>query len=352
MKIPAISFTHLSRLTDEKGLFEHAEGVVARRDGGYCVDDVARALVVVSREPAPSVGSELHGLSRVYLSFLLAAQADDGRFRNRLGLDGRWKDSPTVEDCWGRALWGLGAAVSAPLAEESDRGHLVSDPIVVNSLALNAFTLAAGWRSPWSRSMAFAALGAAEVLRVYPDHPEARSILSDAAQRIGRPLPSESWPWPEPRLSYANAVLPEVLLAAGVALEDESLQADGLTLLSWLLDVESRDGHLSVTPVGGRGPGEIRSYFDQQPIEVAAIADACARAYQLTGDTRWADGLELAVTWFLGANDSRTSMYDSVSGGGCDGLERYGRNENQGAESTLALLSTLQRGRRLPALSG
>jgi len=52
------------------------------------------------------------------------------------------------------------------------------------------------------------------------------------------------------------------------------------------------------------------------------------------------------VAWFLGDNDSRTPMYDPVSGGGFDGLERFGRNENQGAESTLAVLSTFQRTRR------
>jgi hypothetical protein len=41
-----------------------------------------------------------------------------------------------------------------------------------------------------------------------------------------------------------------------------------------------------------------------------------------------------------------------VSGGGCDGLERYGRNENQGAESTLALVSTLQHARALLTAEG
>jgi hypothetical protein len=57
-----------------------------------------------------------------------------------------------------------------------------------------------------------------------------------------------------------------------------------------------------------------------------------------------------AAEWFLGANDAGTPLYDPVSGGGCDGLERDGRNENQGAESTLALMSTLQQARaRLPA---
>ena len=50
----------------------------------------------------------------------------------------------------------------------------------------------------------------------------------------------------------------------------------------------------------------------------------------------------MAAQWFLGVNDADTLMCDPTTGGGFDGLERFGRNENQGAESTLALLSTLQ----------
>ena len=36
-------------------------------------------------------------------------------------------------------------------------------------------------------------------------------------------------------------------------------------------------------------------------------------------------------------------MFDDVSGGGYDGLEPHGVNLNQGAESTLAFVSTMQR---------
>lgn len=336
---PVPSFAHLRRLTDRNGLFEHARGTEARREGGYCVDDVARALVVVSRESAFSTDPELAGLGEGYLSFLLAAQAEDGRFRNRRALDGRWEDEPTVEDCWGRALWGLGTAASA--------AHSWTG----SSAALQGFSRGARWRSPWVRATAFAALGAVEVLQVVPDHVEARALLTAAVGQIGRPRPSPSWPWPESRLTYANGLLPEVLIAAGAALDLPAVTADGLHLLGWLLAVETRDDHLSVTPVGGRGVGDDGPCFDQQPIEVAALADACVRAYVVTGDPRWAAGLELAVSWFLGANDTGIALYDPASGGGCDGLERAGRNENQGAESTLAALSTLQQGLRLPVLS-
>jgi hypothetical protein len=76
------------------------------------------------------------------------------------------------------------------------------------------------------------------------------------------------------------------------------------------------------------------------------LADACARARAVTGDPRWDDGVALAVAWFLGDNDAATPLWDPDSGGGCDGLEAAGRNENQGAESTLAVLSTFQLARR------
>ena len=113
---------------------------------------------------------------------------------------------------------------------------------------------------------------------------------------------------------------------------------DGLQLLAWLLDLETRNDHLSVTPAGGWATGDYRPGFDQQPIEVAALADACARALRLTGESRWARGLARAVRWFLGDNDAHYSLYEPSTGGGCDGLLRAGRNENQGAEATLSWL--------------
>jgi hypothetical protein len=49
----------------------------------------------------------------------------------------------------------------------------------------------------------------------------------------------------------------------------------------------------------------------------------------------------------MGENDAAAVMWDPVTGGGYDGLHQRGVNLNQGTESTLALLSTLQHARRL-----
>lgn len=70
-------------------------------------------------------------------------------------------------------------------------------------------------------------------------------------------------------------------------------------------------------------------------------------SYGVTGETRWLIGLDRAQAWFLGDNDSVMPLLDTNTGGCCDGLELHGRNINQGAETTLALLSTAQHARRL-----
>ena len=102
-----------------------------------------------------------------------------------------------------------------------------------------------------------------------------------------------------------------------------------------------------MTPVGGSGPDDFRPAFDQQPIEVAALADACARAAALVPGDRWTTGMEAAVAWFQGDNDAHVPMWDPATGGGYDGLRPDGPNLNQGTESTLALISTFQHGWRL-----
>ena len=68
----------------------------------------------------------------------------------------------------------------------------------------------------------------------------------------------------------------------------------------------------------------------------------------------WPDGVLAAAAWFMGVNDTRQLMWDPETGGGFDGLHADGVNRNQGAESTLAVLSTMQHAQRfstVPAMT-
>ena len=74
------------------------------------------------------------------------------------------------------------------------------------------------------------------------------------------------------------------------------------------------------------------------------------RASAVTGDAIWLNAVGMCVAWFLGDNDARVPVLDERTGGACDGLSRNSRNRNQGAESTLAMVSVLQQGRRVSAV--
>ena len=326
-------FAHLLALSDGFGIHEHAEYATPRPEHGSCTDDVARLLVVIAQEP--HADPPVRDLGMRALRFLQEAQRADGKIRNRRTATGQWQGDYSVEDCWGRSLWAFGSAF-CQASESGLRGRLLS-----------LFETGAQQRSPWPRAMAFAALGAAEVLRAQPGHVGARSLLDDAITSVGRPALDPAWVWPEARLHYANAVFPDVLISAGRILGRPQVLRDGLDMLRWLLDRETLDGHLSVTPVDGAGPGDAAPGFDQQPIEVAAMAQACHRAFMTTDDRDWLHGVHMASQWFAGDNDSGVMMWDPASGGGYDGLHRWGPNLNQGAESTLALVSVLQQTRRL-----
>ncbi|HPX36721.1 MAG TPA: glycosyltransferase [Mycobacterium sp.] len=330
---PEPNFDHLLRMTDQRGTFEHARFSEPRPEHGYCTDDMARVLVVAARQSDSH--SETNRLAKVAVQFLNDAQSFAGPCRNRMDRNGRWTDAPATEDAWGRCLWGLGTAAA----------H--SEVSLVRRLSVIQFERSAAVRSPWPRAMAFAALGAAEVLTVNPQDRAARALITDYAAGIPGPNGDLAWPWPEPRLTYANAVLPEAMIATGSALEDVELQRRGLDLLAWLVNHETADGHLSPTPAGGSGPGDTRPGFDQQPIEVSTLADACARAAGIDASPVWPDTVRAAAAWFEGANDAGLRMWDPHTGGGFDGLHADSVNQNQGAESTLAVLSTLQHASRL-----
>ncbi len=184
---PDISFEHLEHMSDATGLFEHAEGTERRVECGYCTDDNARMLLVTSRESDESL--LVRRLNRVALRFVLDAQQLDGCSRNRMDIGRSWTDRASTDDCWGRSVWALGVTASS---------HV--EPMI-RRIARNGFDKAVVQRSPWPRSMAFAALGAADVVAHDPAHTEARSLLADALTTIGSTHVSDTWCWPEERLA-------------------------------------------------------------------------------------------------------------------------------------------------------
>ncbi len=131
---------------------------------------------------------------------------------------------------------------------------------------------------------------------------------------------------------------------------DRQLLGSGLRSLAWLRDTQTREGHCSV--VAGRRPAgqaEPLTADDQQPIEVAALADALRhrraglRRPVVAGRDRPGGG-----DWFQGDNDAGRADVGPVDRRRLRRPDRERPQPEPGSESTIALISTMQRHRELP----
>ncbi len=142
-------------------------------------------------------------------------------------------------------------------------------------------------------------------------------------------------------MTYANAVLPHALFIAAQCWPEEG-HLDVAEATFAFLDRETTVDDV-FWPVGNSNwypHGEEKSPYDQQPVEAVAVADAALAAFGLLGEEKYLAAFRRANDWFYGRNSLHEPLADVASGACCDGLQSSGVNRNQGAESTLAYLST------------
>lgn len=325
-------FRAVERMSDATGMLQHSIYAVPDRRHGYCIDDNARALILMHRID-PLRDDERDKWTSIYAAFVQYAwNADKRRFRNFMNFDRTWCEDVGSEDSNGRALWALGVTA----AEARDRKYRDWGRVLFDETAAISFEFG----SP--RAMGFAMLGAAAMLQAHPGHAASIQIL----ERFGGELVTlleearrPEWEWFEIVLAYDNARLPEALIRAGRALGREDFVKAGLSTLEWIISRQtSPEGKFRA--VGSESFGRVYAEplpFDQQPLEAQATVDACAAAFDATGDERWAREAERAYRWYLGQNDLSLPLASARDGGCFDGLTPAGLNRNQGAESILAL---------------
>ncbi|MDG5487924.1 glycosyltransferase family 4 protein [Sphingomonas sp. BGYR3] len=320
------------RMSDGTGMLQHAIHSVPDRRHGYCIDDNARAFILMHRID-PLDDQVRDEWTTVYASFIQHAwNEDQRRFRNFMGFDRQWLEDTGSEDSNGRTLWALGVGAA--------EGRIPKHRIWAGEWFERTAPIALNLGSP--RARAFAMLGAAAYLEARPDHGVSHTILTRFGEELTALLDAArrpEWEWFEIVLAYDNARLPEALLRAGQVLERQDFIDTGLATLEWIVSRQtSPDGRFRAVGTDSFG----RAYadplpFDQQPLEAQATIDACAAAFHASGDTRWIDEAERAYRWYLGVNDLDLPLASGADGGCFDGLMPSGLNRNQGAESILAL---------------
>lgn len=327
-----VQLAGVAAMTDDVGIVQHSLYGVPDRRHGYCIDDNARALLLLGETRAGDPAERLH-LIRIYAAFLEHAWNEEtGRFRNFMGYDRRWLEEEGSQDSNGRTIWVLGRIMRSASHDFLRRW--------ATGLFNRALPLVAELTAP--RAMAFAMLGMAAAVEAEPGHEHCRSLMRRFVGTFSCLLASSQrpdWSWFEIVLAYDNARLPQAMIEAGRILGDQEAVDTGVATLRWLLgQQQSPAGHFR--PVGTESFGQPfapPAVFDQQPLEATATIDACLSAFRADGDACWSEAAERALGWFDGENDLGIPLA-SDDGAFChDGLTPHGLNLNLGAESVLAL---------------
>ena len=336
---PVVSSHQLEVMSGAHGIYQHGRLNEPDPTHGFCADDNARVVVLLSGldtdHPlleSPTI-RQLH--RRCVETLWECYNPTLRRFRNFMNVEGRWLEERGSEDSHGRVLWAMGL-------------HLASLPTSQRSIAqvmvfLEGMLAARNFTSP--RAWAFTLLGIGHFQSIGMARPLLQEVRRDLAERLVQRHKANSghrWHWLEDSVTYDNAKIPEALLMAHAQSPNPLWLDTALTSLEFLLEEQTAPrGHFR--PVGCRGfwkRGSRPARFDQQPLEAQAMTAACLRAASVTGLSYWTAAARNAHDWFTGGNDHGKSIALPPTGGCCDGLTENSVNLNQGAESILAWLQS------------
>lgn len=335
---PEIQLMHVKKMTTDLGIIQFSNISIPDISSGYTLDDNARALVAICMHYKLTGDKDDLPYILIYLDFIDRCQKETGNFINYVDEHNRehieQNAEVNLEDSNARAIWALGSLISIK--------DILPDNIVNKASA--CFQKSLKWaetiQSP--RSIGFATKG----LYLY-NMGTPNLYVSAIINKLNAKLVSNyeicstpDWKWFENYLTYGNGILPESMLYAYLATSKPIYKRIALESLDFLLSkMFTNDGFKVISNNGWYHKGEKPQEFGEQPIDVSYIIQTLNAFYNTFKNPLYKEYMKTAFNWFLGKNHLRQIMYNPVSGGGYDGLEKENINLNQGAESTVCFLT-------------
>jgi glycosyltransferase involved in cell wall biosynthesis len=335
-ELPKISLDHIKRMTTQNGFVQFSAIAIPDLDSGYTLDDNARALIAVTTHYKLTNSPSDLELINIYLNFIVFCQQENGLFLNYVNKEGFFtsnNDTENLEDANGRAIWALGEFLS--FSEIIHNTMIKKAKLAIEKALVNI----PNFKSP--RAISFSIKG----LYYYNiEEPNVRinqliTTLADDLVSKYRGVSDSKWMWFEDYLTYANAVLPEAMLFAGLSTGSELYKNIAKKTFDFLLSQTFIEEQIKIiSNQGWYQKGKQVHQYGEQPIDVAYTILALQTFYQVIEDPTYKDKMKIAFDWFLGKNHLHQIIYNPITGGCCDGLEQDHVNLNQGAESTISYL--------------
>ncbi|MCV9927258.1 glycosyltransferase [Flavobacterium sp. LS1R49] len=334
---PPIKMDHQKNMTTSLGMIQFSKISEPDITSGYTLDDNARALISMCLHY--QLKEDINDIYYIntYLNFIERCQQPKGNFINYVdefnNVDPK-NDTVNLEDSNARAIWSLGMLVSLKSTIPSSS---------VNK-AVACILKALDWTETVTspRSIGFITKGLFLFNSVEPNN-RVIEIIDKLARRLSLNYDAhatKNWNWFENYLTYANSILPESMLYAHLATNRLIYKKIAIETFDFLLSKMFINGKIKViSNKGWHHKGAIPHQYGEQPIDVSYTMQTLELFYENFNDPLYKKLMKTAFNWFLGQNHLNQIMYDPITGGCYDGLEKENVNLNQGAESTICYLT-------------
>lgn len=315
----------------------------ALSEGDFCVDDVARVVLLYSEAYEITKDENYLRLALDAAKFVLKMQAEDGEFYNFAWADGTINQhgitSKKSTSWWAlRAFWALGKLY-----------NVSKDAVVLEALQ-KAYRAISKTPPVYRDQMALYLLGLCQYNEIYDVTQSIRAVARQLeAALVNDGILGGFFSWNPDRFAWngwGNRYA-EALLEAYSVTGERSFLTTAAQSLKRQIPLLLGTGFLysidkSVKP------------YPELSYAVESLGVAASKAYHLTGDEEFAYLCALVNGWYFGLNRLGQMMV-GPNGEGYDGMEYVHINRNAGAESTICAqrsilhLSTLPKSYQLLA---
>lgn len=331
MQVSPISLRHFEKLMGPYGLYQHATKMEPNLAEGYCVDDNARAIIVLLAylKQSPTEQDKAESFLASCFAFIKDAQHTPGMYYNFRDANGTWLTHDVSEDMYAR----LARTYAYILSHDTNEGRKKESTHLLTTLFPTLQKLTAP-RAQAETVIAIATLPQ-DFLASHPEYRALQKVHTTSLLALWQKESSPAWPWFQDTMTYANAILPHSMLASSSTEAEESLHAS----TSFLLQTTIQDNIF--TPIGSVGwypKGGTPSHNNQQAIEAGTMFDFLLEYHAKFPEKVSLEQVLAPYLWFFGRNTSNVVMADTALGACLDGLFVDHVNPNYGAESMLAYL--------------
>jgi glycosyltransferase involved in cell wall biosynthesis len=331
IEYPKVSFRHLQKLTDDTGVISDAGYGFPDLKSGYHTRYNAMALLAAAMSYRKTKDTSVKGLISRYLSFLDYMQKEDGSFKLKMGFDKGIVIKDATEADIGQIIWTLGYLIHYP--PENAFRELASEMFLKTVFCRELKDVEA---------LAPAIIGLNHFMEKYRDNQlitERLRFYIDAFVNYFDKHSNEKWKWFSDSISTGAAILPLAMFCASEFMQDKGILGKAVDATEFLSNIVLPGDRLSLIGNSKKFSNKAqKALFDQRPADAMSMVMLFNKAFERTRKIEYYQKVFSCYKWFLGINDLFIDLYDPVTKGCYDGLKADGYSNNQGAESTIALI--------------